>query len=243
VSRWLTLILDLIYPPLCCHCAAPSDPSGLCSSCIERIALPRPPHCQICGVPFRTRNDADHACGPCITDPPAFGVARAAAIYDASQPADQPLKAILQRYKYSREVALAAPLAQFLRRQCPFDVRNYDVIVPVPLHLSRLRWRGFNQAALLARRIAAGKSVPVDVFALERTRATQPQVELDEKARRQNVAAAFRVSHPDRIRRRRVLLVDDVYTTGSTVNECSRVLRGAGARAVDVLVLARAVLS
>jgi len=205
--------------------------------------LPQSPHCHRCGVPFRTVNDANHACGRCITDPPAFGVARAAAIYDASQPADQPLKAILQRYKYSREVALAAPLAQLLRRECPFDIGNYDIIVPVPLHLSRLRWRGFNQASLLARRIAAGNRVPVDVFSLERMRATQPQVELDEKERRQNVAAAFRVSRPDRIRQRRVLLVDDVYTTGSTVNECSRVLRAAGAGAVDVLVLARAVLS
>ena len=123
------------------------------------------------------------------------------------------------------------------------DLANYDVVIPVPLHLARLRWRGFNQASLLARRVAARRQVPVDVFSVERARATQPQVELDEKGRRRNVAQAFRVSCSARIRKRRVLLVDDVYTTGSTVNECSRALRHAGAARVDVLVLARAMLS
>lgn len=170
-------------------------------------------------------------------------MARAAAIYDAAATEDQPLKSVLQRYKYNRDVALAAPLGRLLSRACPLDVADYDVVVPVPLHLSRLRWRGFNQASLLARRVARRQQIPVDVFALERARATRPQVELDEKQRRSNVAAAFRVVRADRIRKRRVLLVDDVYTTGSTVNECSRVLRDAGAVRVDVLILARAILT
>lgn len=208
-----------------------------------RIPLAASPCCSRCGVPFRTRGDRNHVCGRCLTVPPAFEVARAVTIYDASEPAQQPLKSVLQRYKYNRDVALAAPLGQLLRRGCPFDLADYDLVLPVPLHLSRLRWRGFNQAALLARRIVAGTRLPVDVFSLERARATQPQVELDEKERRRNVAAAFRVSRPERIRNRRVLLVDDVYTTGSTVNECSFTLRAAGARRVDVLVLARAILS
>jgi ComF family protein len=243
VSRLWNYFLDVIYPPACCHCGSLAASNTFCSACIARIVLPRAPYCQHCGVPFRTRNDGNHTCGRCITDPPAFGMARAAAIYDAAAPADQPLKSILQRYKYNRDVALAAPLAKLMERECPFKLTDYDVIVPVPLHLSRLRWRGFNQASLLARRIVTGTRVPVDVFSLERARETQPQVDLDEKERRRNVAAAFRVSRRERIRQRRVLLVDDVYTTGSTVNECSRVLRDAGASAVDVLVLARAVLS
>lgn len=194
-------------------------------------------------MPFRTRDDSDHVCGRCVADPPAFGAARAAAIYDASEPADQPLKSVLQRYKYSRDVGLAAPLARLLQQRSPVDVANYDVLMPVPLHLSRLRWRGFNQALLLARRIGRHHGVRVDAFSLERSRATQPQVELDENDRRRNVARAFRVTRPAKIRDRRILLVDDVYTTGSTVNECSRELLGAGARSVDVLVLARAVIT
>lgn len=150
---------------------------------------------------------------------------------------------MLQRYKYNRDVGLAAPLARVLQQRSPFDVTKYDVLMPVPLHVSRLRWRGFNQALLLAGRIGRGHGVRVDAFSLERSRATQPQVELDENDRRRNVARAFRVTRPAKVRDHRILLVDDVYTTGSTVNECSRVLLDAGARSVDVLVLARAVIS
>jgi ComF family protein len=185
---------------------------------------------------------ADHSCGRCLAAAPVFGRARAAVIYDASDPTDHPLKSVLQRYKYNRDVGLAAPLSRLLARDCPLNLSDYDLVVPVPLHLSRLRWRGFNQALLLARRLARQYRARVDPFVLERTRPTQPQVELDEAARRVNVARAFRVTRPAAVRDRRVLLFDDVYTTGSTVNDCARALRKAGADAVDVLVLARAVL-
>jgi len=243
VAGLWSAFVDLVYPPVCCHCRATTGGDDFCHACTERIRWAESPVCSHCGVPFRTRGDRDHLCGGCTADPPAFGTARAAAIYDASDPADQPLKSVLQRYKYNRDVGLAAPLARLLQQRCPLDVAKYDVVMPVPLHLTRLRWRGFNQALLLARRIARQHGRRVDPFSLERSRATQPQVELDERERRHNVARAFRVSHPDKVRDRRVLLVDDVYTTGSTVNECSRVLLKAGARSVDVLVLARAVIS
>lgn len=148
----------------------------------------------------------------------------------------------MQRYKYNRDVSLAAPLSRLLARHCPVDLDGYDLVVPVPLHVSRLRWRGFNQALLLARRLVRGRRPGVDPFVLERTRPTLPQVELDEVERRRNVAHAFHVRRPAAVQGRRVLLVDDVYTTGSTVKECSHALRRAGAAEVDVLVLARAVL-
>lgn len=238
---WHT-VLDLLYPPACCHCGTPTTDSDFCDDCDARIRPPRPPLCPACGIPFHTRAGADHLCGCCLADAPAFGRARAATIYDASEPADHPLKSVIQRYKYNRDVSLVAPLSRLLRRHCPLDLLRYDVIVPVPLHLSRLRWRGFNQALLLARRIARGQGVEVNPFLLERTRATQPQVELDEAERRRNVARAFHVADAAGVRGRRMLLVDDVYTTGSTVNECSRALLRAGAGGVDVLVLARAVL-
>jgi ComF family protein len=235
--------VDLVYPPVCCHCRATTGGSDFCAACAERIHWAESPACSHCGVPLQTRGGGDHLCGKCIADPPAFGTARAAAIYDASDPADQPLKSVLQRYKYNRDVGLAAPLARLLHQRCPLDVAEYDMLMPVPLHVTRLRWRGFNQALLLARRIARPSGGRVDPFSLERYRATQPQVELDEKERRHNVARAFRVRKPAKVRDRRILLVDDVYTTGSTVNECSRVLLEAGARSVDILVLARAVIS
>jgi ComF family protein len=149
---------------------------------------------------------------------------------------------VLQRYKYNRDVSLARPLARLLAERLPLPLCAYDVMMPVPLHPRRLRWRGFNQAQLLAAIVACGSGVPVDAFSLCRIRATAPQVQLTEAQRRRNVARAFRVVRPQRVRGQRVLLFDDVYTTGATVGECSRVLLQAGARGVDVLVLARAVL-
>jgi ComF family protein len=139
-------------------------------------------------------------------------------------------------------VWLAGPLGALLLERTPLAVGVYDIMLPVPLHVQRLRWRGFNQAQLLARPLAHAAGVRLDPYSLERVRPTRPQVELDEKERRHNVAGAFRVLRPKAVAGRRVLLVDDVYTTGATVDECSRVLLRAGAQSVDVLALARAVL-
>jgi ComF family protein len=163
-------------------------------------------------------------------------------VYDAGDAAANPLKTALQRYKYSRDVGLARPLGELLVERCPLPVSEYDVVIPVPLHLTRLRWRGFNQAQFLAHILARPAGVPVDAVSLQRIRATRPQVELDETQRRRNVAQAFCVARPQAVHRRRVLLIDDVFTTGATVGECARVLLHAGAQGVDVLVLARAVL-
>jgi ComF family protein len=114
--------------------------------------------------------------------------------------------------------------------------------MPVPLHLTRLRWRGFNQSQLLAWSLARLARVPLDAFSLERVRPTRPQVELDHAERQRNVKQAFQVQRPERVRGQHILLVDDVYTTGATADECSRALMRAGAAAVDVLTLARAVM-
>jgi ComF family protein len=117
---------------------------------------------------------------------------------------------------------------------------DHDLIIPIPLHRERLRWRGFNQALPLARAIGRASQCPVDPFVLARHRSTPPQVGLGADDRRRNVRGAFAVRHRERIRGRTVLLVDDVMTTGATAHECARVLRAAGARAVDAVVLARA---
>ena len=178
----------------------------------------------------------------CLQHPPHFHCARACTIYDAAERSGHPLKAVLQQYKYNRDVWLAGPLGALLLERAPLGIDGYDVMMPVPLHLQRLRWRGFNQAQLLARPLARAAGVPLDPYSLQRVRPTRPQVELDEKERRRNVAGAFRVSRPKAVAGHRILLVDDVYTTGATVDECSRVLLRAGARSVDVLALARAVL-
>jgi ComF family protein len=135
---------------------------------------------------------------------------------------------------------MAPVLSAFLVEHLPLSL-DADVVVPIPLHRERLRWRGFNQAVPLARAIAAARGRPVDPFALTRQRPTPPQVGLlGAGDRRRNVRGAFAVRDRERVRGRTVLLVDDVMTTGATAHECAHVLRRAGARAVDVVVLARA---
>jgi len=245
VQLWNT-VLNLFYPPSCYGCGCPTDLPRFCGACDTRIAQPRSPLCTICGVPFRTRDGADHPCSRCLAHLPHFGRARACAIYDGndtvartSTTGSEPLKAVLQRYKYNRDVSLAPTLGALLARRAPLAAAAYDVIIPVPLHISRLRWRGFNQAHLLARHLP-GQGV-IDPYSSTRIRPTRPQVDLRESERRRNVAGAFRVTRPERIDGQRILLVDDVLTTGATVDECAGALRRAGARSVDVLVLARAV--
>jgi len=193
--------------------------------------------CPHCGLPFAGVG-IDHLCDRCRRRPPRFDQARACALYDTGPETPSPLAAVVHQFKYNRDVTLAPLLADLLAARCPYG-NHYDVLVPVPLHIERLRWRGFNQAVLLARRLARLWSVHLDPFLLTRIRPTPPQVGLDEGERRRNIVGAFAVRHVERIRRRRVLLVDDVYTTGATVNECARVLKRNGARRVDVLVLAR----
>jgi len=198
--------------------------------------------CVSCGVPFAAAGDVEHHCEACLRHPRPFRQARACALYETGVD-DHPLKTALHRYKYRPEASLARPLAGILTTRCPLPVHAYDRIVPVPLHTERLRWRGFNQALLLARPLSKQTGTPIDAHSLRRLRATRPQVELSGTERRDNVARAFVVERPCAIRGRRILLVDDVYTTGSTVADCSRALLAAGARVVDVLVLARAVIA
>jgi ComF family protein len=234
--------LNLLYPAACCGCGRETERPRFCSRCHGEIRAPRSPLCLVCGTPFGTAGDVDHRCSRCLTHAPEFGRARACAIYDAADGVEHPLKSVLQRYKYGREVSLARPLGRLLAERCPLPVGAYTVLMPVPLHLARLRWRGFNQAQFLAQGLARQAGIPLDPFSLERVRPTRPQVELNEAERRRNVRHAFRVRRADGVRGQRVLLIDDVYTTGATVDECSRELMRAGAAQVDVLALARAVL-
>ncbi len=151
------------------------------------------------------------------------------------------MSAAIQQFKYHRNLSVGKLLAQLVATHFPFVATHYDVIIPVPLHLDRLRWRGFNQALLLSRAIGQAHQIPVDPFLLARSRPTMPQVHLTEKERRENVKGAFTVPKPEHIQHRQVLLVDDVYTSGATVTECTKALLNAEARAVDVFTVARAV--
>jgi competence protein ComFC len=150
---------------------------------------------------------------------------------------------VIQKFKYGRKVALGKPLGRLMARGCKeFLVTcKAETIIPVPLHPRRLRWRGFNQSVLLARQIGRAYNLPLDCFTLLRKVDTPPQTQLPEEDRRKNMRGAFALSRKTAVKGKCLLLVDDVYTSGATVNECSRVLKQGGARAVFVLTLARAV--
>lgn len=232
----VTWLLDLVFPPRCPACRLRTARVEICHDCLSTVAEPAGPVCTRCGLPLPL-GGPQSCCGRCLRHPPAFARARACTTYRRTE--QHPVVQVLQRVKYGREIACAGPLGDYLCRHLPALDRS-DLIVPVPLHRRRLQWRGFNQSALLATRLARRRQVPLNVHALARRRATPAQVGLGEAQRRRNVAGAFVVRDPPAVRGKSVLLVDDVMTTGATVDECAQVLRRAGARCVDVLVLARA---
>src|SRR6202043_1713201 len=148
---------------------------------------------------------------------------------------------IIRRHKYGLDQSLTHALAECLGDELPLGAADYDVIIPVPLHIGRLRWRGFNQAAMLAVAVARRMDRPLDLGTLVRVRETPPQTRQNRGERIKNLKRAFAVRRPARIASRSILLIDDVMTTGATADECARTLLAAGARRVDVLTLARAV--
>jgi ComF family protein len=229
-------LVDLLFPPRCPACRLRTSEVELCAPCLAAIRPASGPLCTICGLPSSGAG-GDHPCGRCLRRRPRYARARACASYRRDDVS--PLIDVLQRLKYGRDIAYAAVLGRYLCSHLPMAI-DHDLIVPVPLHRRRLRWRGFNQSALLADAVSTRSGRPADAFTLARVRPTPPQVGLGEGDRRRNVAGAFIVRRQASVRRRTVLLVDDVMTTGATVDECARVLRRAGAARVDVLVLARA---
>jgi ComF family protein len=230
----LQALLDFFLPGFCLFCQAPLPPGSeslICPHCLQEIALIPQPYCSCCGAPFRGAVGLEHLCQECLTQPPPFSRARAVAFYDGLV-----LEAI-HRLKYHRQLIYAKFLGQLLAASQAADlVAAADLLAPVPLHPRRLRWRGFNQAILLAR---AFPEVPLAQEVLVRRRPTLPQVQLSPQERRTNVKGAFVVLKPENIEGKAVLLVDDVYTTGATVKECARTLRRAGAGTVEVLTVAR----
>lgn len=231
-------LADLVFPPRCVSCDAGMESRpDLCGDCRAGIRTIRSPLCPICGEPFASEADTDHPCGSCLIRRPPFAAARSLGRYEGT------LMALLHRFKYREESSLAGPLGDLLAAgDYPgFRIGDADLVVPVPLHRRRLRERGFNQSLLLARAVGRRHGIPVEARSLRRAVATEPQVSLGRNERERNVRGVFAVEDGARIRDKRILLVDDVYTTGSTLKECARVLLKAGAGEVLVLTLARSV--
>lgn len=189
----------------------------------------------MCGKVFSSREGKDHICGECLRKRRPFRQARALALYEG------PIMEAIHRMKYQGRAGLVDLLSALLIEHLP-DMGfsgDWDLLAPVPLHPVKLRERGFNQSALLAIGLGKALGIPVDPFSLRKIRPTPPQVGLTMKERMKNVMGAFQVKDKNSFNKKIVLLIDDVLTTGATVSECSRVLKRAGAKCVDVLTLAR----
>lgn len=228
--------LDLVLPPLCLVCDEPvGGTATLCPVCWSKIQFIAPPLCACCGAPFDIPVDDGTLCGACLLQAPAYKSARSAMLYD-----DASRKLILG-FKHGDRTYAATPLAVWMQRAGGESLAQADVLVPVPLHRWRLFKRRYNQAGLLAQGIGAlaGKTVLPD--ALVRVRATVSQGHMRRKERQENVRGAFAVTPrgADLIKGKTLMLVDDVLTTGATVEECARALLAAGAVRVDVLTLSR----
>ena len=238
LSSLLGSAKDLCFPPLCLSCGTKipsSRPPLFCPSCAEKISLIRSPLCTICGQPFPScAATDDHLCGSCLKKPFAFSRARAVVVYNAT------MKAVVQAFKYRGMLACLPTFAELFRQNSTLSsVSDFHYIIPVPLHVRRLRERGFNQALLIAQTLFPEKNAFIRHDLLERSLCTDPQTSLSGKERRKNLRGAFSVKENLSLREKNILLVDDVFTTGTTVNECARVLRRADAADVQVLTLAR----
>jgi ComF family protein len=231
--------LDLALPPRCVGCGARVDAAGLaCAACWSKLNFIAPPLCGSCGAPFEFATEGERRCASCYAEPRSYDRARAAVIYDEGS------RGLILGFKHGDRLHAAPAFGAWLARAGAELLADCDIVTPVPLHRWRLLRRRYNQAALIAghaARLAGVRHLP-DL--LERHRATPSQGELGASARRRNVAGAFRLNPrlAGQVKGARIVLVDDVLTTGATVSACARVLRRGGAARIDVLTLARVVL-
>ena len=238
LTRLLAPIAGLLFPPICHLCKEFIPEAGtvnLCHDCRAKAPPVLSPKCSCCGHPFAASLTEDHPCGSCITDPPPFSAARAALLFEGST------AELIHQFKYGKRVILRRPLALLAAEQLDNFAGEFgaDMILPVPLHVRRLRQRGFNQAVLLGEIFASRWGLPLSRNNLRRTRWTEPQVNLGATERAANVKGAFALADEKEISGKRIFLVDDVYTTGSTAKECCSVLMKGGAADVAVLTVAR----
>jgi competence protein ComFC len=239
LARTAKLFELAVFPSFCKICRtlleSPRE-KVLCRSCLDKITPYRAPLCPSCGRFYEGAGDS-HLCSACLNVAPPFSAHRSCAKYRGA------LKDTLLLFKYRRYKVLGTSLSEFVAEALKKEEGLWwgvDVIVPVPLHRRR-RWeRGFNQAEVLARNIGRIKHLPVEAGAIQKIRNVPPQTSLEHEERAQNVRGAYQAIHAEKIRGKVVLLVDDVYTTGSTLRECAAVLRKAGAKDVRAVTIAQA---
>jgi len=235
LSAVLAPVVDLIFPPRCPLCGAGlSAQAGLCAACWSGLEIPGEPACALCQRPFADSMAAGAVCAPCLTHPPRHDGIAAATLYN------EPSRRLVLAFKHGNRVALAALLARLIAARIAHLDESW-ILVPVPLHRWRLWRRGFNQAALLARELSRLRGGRVLVDGLERHRRTPSLGGLGRKARARTLSGAIRVDRrrAAALKGAKVLLVDDVLTSGATTDACVGVLKRAGAERVMIACFAR----
>ncbi len=230
-------LLDLCLPPRCLNCEVETrDPLALCPTCWEALSFLHSPQCRCCGLPFTdSRQQQNTLCGRCIASPPPYTACRSALVYDEAS------KPVILRFKHADRTDSAALLAQWLYQAGTELLEASDLIIPVPLHRSRLLKRRYNQSALLASALSRKTGIPWKGNLLLRHRKTENQGLFSREGRQRNVAGAFNCPsrYKEVLQNKSVLLIDDVHTTGATAESCSKALLRAGAQKVRVLTVAR----
>jgi ComF family protein len=224
-----TRILDLLFPPRCVGCQ--SFGTWFCEECLGVVPRVEPPFCIRCGG--AVERSTSRLCARCRTAPLKIDRIRSAVYFEGT------LRDAVHKFKYNGVTALAKPLGDLLAEYWSRHPVPVDVLVPVPLHKNRLRKRGFNQAGLLAQQLSKQADLAMNEHTLVRQRATASQIDLGTEERKTNVRGAFRCT-TGALANRRVLLIDDVCTTGSTLEACAVALKDGGTRSVEALTLARA---
>jgi ComF family protein len=232
--------LELFLPRRCAGCQRTWIHSHLtfwCEACLDELPWLESPICPHCGRPFpKSPSSPDHWCGDCLQGVFLFDSARSA-VYHAGV-----VRKRIHQLKFGAQLHWVPPLAELLMGSIRRDAAAppVDMVFPVPLHVKRLRQRGFNQAGLLARALGRVLALPVAFDGLVRKCWTEPQTRLNREQRLHNVKDAFQVADVNKVRKRRILIVDDVYTTGTTLNECAKTLKAAGASEVHAVTVSRA---
>ncbi|MEW6145710.1 MAG: ComF family protein [Thermodesulfobacteriota bacterium] len=244
-------MLDLIFPNICSTCDIPvADKNPVCVSCFSEVKFISDfSSCGRCGTPFgffsADHFDADvtapspggpgHLCGRCLRGSFSFESARSVVLYEGK------IRDMIHEFKYEGRLGLEGFLSSLLLDNFPFPKGGFDLVVPVPMHMSKLRNREYNQSAFLAHNLARRRGIECDLLTFKKIRDTRPQIEFrNEEDRRRNVRGAFSVTSHGAFKDKSILLVDDVFTTGSTSDECAREILKSGASGVSVFTLSRA---
>lgn len=232
-------IINVFLPPRCIKCGTVlANDVGLCPECFNEINFITAPYCQKCGQPFETAPASSKIlCASCLKNTKTpFRLSRSAVCYDEAS------KPLLLAFKFHDRTDNAKTFAKWLNSSGrDIWTEGIDLIVPVPLHYTRLIKRRYNQSALLAAELKKITGLAVDYTSVVRHKKTRPQVEFSGHERVKNVKGVFSVKHPEKIKGKRIVLIDDVMTTGSTLKECAQAMLSAGALSVDALTVARVV--